>query len=184
MNLLQTDLFLVSFLQGSQNRFLDWLSLTLSWITEGGFLWFFICFLIFLFDKKERKRKIFLILLALLLSDWVVNIPFKMVIFCRKRPYEVMDGIRVLGKVWKNCSFPSGHLAVSSAALFTIGYLFRLKNFWFILSSTLFLFLLGFARIYAGMHYLTDVLAGVLVGIICSLVIVYFDKQIRWNLRN
>lgn len=178
------DFSLVSFLQSFQNRFLDILSLVLNWGTEGGIIWLFLCFCIFLFDKKEKERKIFLILLTLLLTDWVVNIPFKMVLLCRKRPFQTIEGIRVIGKVWENCSFPSGHLAVSTAAIFVIGYLFQLKTFWFYLFSFVFLFLLGLARIYSGMHYLSDVLGGVLLGIICASIIIYFDKQILWKKRN
>ncbi len=177
----QLDLKLLLLLQNFHNKFLDYLSLGISWITEGGFIWFFICGLIFLFEKKEKKRKIFLILSVLLLSDWLVNIPFKMILFCRERPYKVIPGIRVIGKIWENCSFPSGHLAVSTAAVLIIGYLFHLRKGWFIFSSISFLFLLSFARMYVGMHYLSDILGGIVIGVISALIIIYFDKQINWK---
>jgi len=169
------------FLNNLNNKFLDLLSLGISWITEGGFLWFLLCFLILIIDKKYKKRKFFLLLLTLLLADWIVNVPFKLVLFCRKRPYQVLEGIRVIGKIWKNCSFPSGHLAVSSAALLVIGYLYNLKKNWFILFATLFILILGFARIYSGMHYLSDVLGGIIIGIISALFIIYFDHYVEWK---
>jgi undecaprenyl-diphosphatase len=169
------------FLNNLNNKFLDLLSLGISWITEGGFLWFLLCFLILIFDKKYKKRKFFLLLLTLLLADWIVNVPFKLVLFCRKRPYQVLEGIRVIGKIWENCSFPSGHLAVSSAALLVIGYLYNLKKNWFILFATLFILILGFARIYSGMHYLSDVLGGIIIGIISALFIIYFDHYVEWK---
>jgi undecaprenyl-diphosphatase len=169
------------FLNNLNNKFLDLLSLGISWITEGGFLWFLLCFLILIFDKKYKKRKFFLLLLTLLLADWIVNVPFKLVLFCRKRPYQVLEGIRVIGKIWENCSFPSGHLAVSSAALLVIGYLYNLKKNWFILFASLFILILGFARIYAGMHYLSDVLGGIIIGILSALFIIYFDRYVEWK---
>jgi len=133
MNLLTFfDIKTSLFLNNLNNKFLELLSLGISWITEGGFLWFLLCFLILIFDKKYKKRKFFLLLLTLLLADWIVNVPFKLVLFCRKRPYQVLEGIRVIGKIWNNCSFPSGHLAVSSATLLVIGYLYNLKKNWFI----------------------------------------------------
>jgi undecaprenyl-diphosphatase len=182
MNLLTFfDIKTSLFLNNLNNKFLDLLSLGISWITEGGFLWFLLCFLILIFDKKYKKRKFFLLLLTLLLADWIVNVPFKLVLFCRKRPYQVLEGIRVIGKIWENCSFPSGHLAVSSAALLVIGYLYNLKKNWFILFATLFILILGFARIYSGMHYLSDVLGGIIIGIISALFIIYFDHYVEWK---
>jgi|YelNatPaOPRAMG01_1025707.scaffolds.fasta_scaffold05105_8 undecaprenyl-diphosphatase len=174
---LQVSLFLNSF----HNKFLDLFSLGISWITEGGFIWIILCFFIFIFDKKQKKRKILLLLLALLLSDWIVNIPFKLVLFCRPRPYQVLKGIRVIGKVWENCSFPSGHLATSSAALLIIWYLYNLNKKWFIFPSAIFILLLGFARIYVGMHYLTDVLGGIIIGIFSAFFIIYLDSQVTWR---
>ena len=175
------DIQISLFLNRLDNKFLDLLSLGISWITEGGFLWFVLCFLIFLFDKKHKKRKIFLLLLTLLLADWIVNIPFKIVLFCRERPYQTLEQIRVIGKVWENCSFPSGHLATSSAALFILGYLYNLRKKWFIFFSTFFILFLGFARIYTGMHYFSDVLGGAIIGIFSALLVIYFDQHIEWK---
>jgi undecaprenyl-diphosphatase len=174
---IKSSLFLNSF----HNKFLDFFSLGISWITEGGLLWLIFCFLILIFDKKDKKRKIFLLLLTLLLADWIVNVPFKLVLFCRKRPYQVLEGIRVIGKIWENCSFPSGHLATSSAALFILGYLYNLRKKWFIFFSSTFILILGFARIYVGMHYLSDVLGGMAIGIISALFIIHFYHSIEWK---
>jgi len=175
---LDTRLFLL--INHWQNKILNFLSLSISWITEGGFLWFLIGVFIVIFDKIEKRRKAFLLILALLLSDWIVNVFFKLLIFCRERPYLVFPEVKVMGKIWHNCSFPSGHLASSTAALFVLRHFYDLKNKWFFIFSTIFLFLLGFSRIYVGMHYLSDVLGGILIGIISGFFVVYFDKQVRW----
>jgi undecaprenyl-diphosphatase len=164
-----------------QNKILNFLSVSISWITEGGFLWFLICFFIILFDKRQKRRKTFLLILALLLADWIVNVFFKLLVFCRERPYMVFPETKVMGKIWSNCSFPSGHLASSCAALFVLGYIYNLlRKKWFLIFSSIFIFLLGFSRIYVGMHYLSDVLGGILIGIISGFSVTYFDKQVKW----
>jgi undecaprenyl-diphosphatase len=180
--LISLDLKISSTLNGFSNKFLDLISLGISWITEGGLLWIILCFLILIFDKTNKKRKIFLLLLTIMLADWIVNIPFKLVLFCRERPYQAIEGIRVIGKIWENCSFPSGHLATSSAALFILGYLYNnLRKKWFIFFSSTFILILGFARIYVGMHYLSDVLGGIAIGILSALFIIHFDHSMEWK---
>jgi undecaprenyl-diphosphatase len=179
--LIQIDKQILLFINSLQNRFLDPLVLGINWATEGGLLWLILCFFIFLFDKKEKKRKIILILITLLLNSWLVNVPIKFVLFCRTRPFETIEGLRVIGKVWENCSFPSGHVAASVAALLIIAYLFKLRKNWFILSSILFILFLSFARIYVGMHYPTDVLAGLIIGLISVILVIWLDKQVKFS---
>ena len=178
--LIQLDTQILLFINQLQNRFLDHLVLGINWITEGGLLWLLFCFFIFLLDKKEKKRKIILILITLLLSSWLVNVPMK-AFFFRTRPFEAIEGLRVLGKTWENSSFPSGHVAASVAALLIIAYLFKIRQKWFIFSSILFILFLSFARIYVGMHYLSDVLAAIPIGMISAALVIWLDKQIRFS---
>lgn len=176
---LDTQVFLL--INGLQNRFLDPFVLGIGWITEGGLLWLLICFLIFIFDKIEKKRKIILILIALLLNSWLVNVPIKIALFCRTRPFEVIEGVKVLGKIWENCSFPSGHVAASVAAILILFYLFpKIRKNWLIILSIIFILFLGFARVYVGMHYPSDVLVGIIIGLISVILVIWLDKQIRF----
>ena len=89
----------------------------------------------------------------------------------RPRPYEVVEGLEsVIGAV-KGSSFPSGHTTSSIAAGFVM--LQNMKNHIGILLFSLAI-LISFSRLYLGVHYTTDVLMGVAVGI-CS---AYFAKSI------
>lgn len=176
---LDTKIFLL--INGLQNKFLNPFALGISLITEAAFLWFLIIFLILFFGKIEKKRKILLILLALLLNSWLVNVPIKIALFCRTRPFDVLEGVKVLGKMWKNCSFPSGHLASSTATLLILFYLFpQMRKKWLIILSIIFILFLAFSRIYVGMHYPLDVLAGILIGLISAAIVIWFDKQIKF----
>jgi len=180
--LIQADTKLFLLINHLQNRFLDYLTLWMNSITEFALLWFFIVFLILFFDKVEKKRKIFLILLALLINSWIVNVLFKIVIFCRVRPFGAIEGVKIIGRVWENCSFPSGHVAASTTALIVLFYLFKkFRKKWLILSAVLFVLFLAFARIYAGMHYPSDVLGGTIVGLISALLAIWLDKQIKFS---
>lgn len=71
----------------------------------------------------------------------------------------------------KSLSFPSGH--TSSAFTFAMALTLTLKNKWASIGSFVFAFLMGISRIYVGVHYPTDVIAGAFVGILYA-VIGYF----------
>ncbi|MFH1657262.1 MAG: phosphatase PAP2 family protein [bacterium] len=176
MNYSDTQFFL--FINQHHNNALDFLTVAMSWITEGALLWIVIFFIFLLLNKTDNKRKIILFFANLTLSSWIINVPFKMLFF-RDRPYEAIEGARVLGRLWTNSSFPSGHMASSIAALVIIAYLFKIPLKWIIILSTLILFL-GFARIYTGMHYFSDVIGGILVGLFSSALIIWLDKQITF----
>ncbi len=80
----------------------------------------------------------------------------------RKRPYiKYPEIIKPIGKKFSDSSFPSSHMATTVAMLFVI------VNFYpsLFLLSVLMVVLMAFSRLHNGMHYLTDVLAGVLLGI-------------------
>lgn len=65
-------------------------------------------------------------------------------------------------------SFPSGH--TSSAFTFAMALTLVLKNKWASIGSFVFAFLMGVSRIYVGVHYPTDVIAGAFVGILYALI--------------
>ncbi len=178
--LIQLDKQIFLFVNHLQNPVLDFLCLFISQITEGGLIWLIVCLLIFIFDQKEKKRKVFLLLLGLLLDSWLVNVPIKTLLFCRERPFKIMENVKVIGKIWENCSFPSGHISATVTALLLLFYLYKTRQKWLIFSSFCFVLFLGFARIYVGMHYFTDILGGIIIGVFSVLLIIFLDKQVKF----
>ncbi len=82
----------------------------------------------------------------------------------RLRPFEQMQNINHLIVPPDKYSFPSGH----TAAAFVMAILFSLR--FSILSPWLYLLaiLIGISRIYLRVHYLTDIIAGALLGILSA----------------
>ena len=75
-------------------------------------------------------------------------------LFARTRPFDVNEAVQLLITAPKDFSFPSGHTAASFAAE---------KKLWKV--SLVLAVLIAFSRMYLYVHYPTDILGGVLVGL-------------------
>ena len=82
----------------------------------------------------------------------------------RIRPFEVNTDIKSLVRPPDKFSFPSGH----TSAAFVVAVI--LSHFYppLLIPSFSFASLIGFSRIYNGVHYPGDVFAGIVLGITCA----------------
>lgn len=120
--------------------------------------------LIFLYFKRLRKVGI-LMLVSLLLEFIIANLILKN-LTARIRPYEVIQGLTLIVGRAHDFSFPSGH--TGSAFAVAVVIFFKMPKKYGILAIAL-ASLMGFSRLYVGIHYPSDVIGGVLLGIITSL---------------
>jgi undecaprenyl-diphosphatase len=127
-----------------------------------GTVWWLIC-MPFLFNQERRVTGInFVLGLAIvhLMGQMLIKNIVK-----RARPCHRLDDDDLIVDRPRYYSFPSGHTAASFAfvgvALMRCGLLFTL-------SVLLLASLISFSRIYLRVHYLTDVVAGVLLGLLCG----------------
>lgn len=125
----------------------------------------FIAAIVLLCMKKYRKWGI-LMLLSLTLEIIVTDVVLKMV-FSRIRPFAVNQAVELLIKAPSSYSFPSGH--TGSAFACAVSLIFTRKKRLYIPGLILAL-LTAFSRTYLYVHYPSDVLAGMLVGIACALI--------------
>ena len=143
---------------------------------NGGAVWIVIC-LILVSIKKTRKIGIYSIL-SLIFSLIITNLGLKL-IFERSRPYEVMNDISPLIVSSDPNSFPSGH----TSAAFSVGVLWSTvsKKYWVKIIALLQAVLMGLSRMYVGIHYPSDVLAGALVGVLCSVLSIKLGRTFMKN---
>lgn len=128
--------------------------------------------LFFIRNRPGRATK----LLVIVGGAVIINLIMK-AFFERSRP-ELWDRL----VVEHSFSFPSGHAMVSMALAGGVVYaLWRTKyRRLSIIIGLIYVLLIGYSRLYLGVHYPTDVLAGWLVGVAwVILVVVIFDKSYR-----
>lgn len=84
----------------------------------------------------------------------------------RTRPFERITGVRALIIPPDKFSFPSGHTAAAFLMAMLFSYFFPVIVVpVFLLAATI-----GFSRVYNGVHFPSDVIIGMLLGIISALI--------------
>lgn len=140
-----------------------------NWKIPLGLAWLGLA----VFGGRRGRIAALLAVLVLTLSDQVSSSLLKPLIG-RVRPCFAVEGARLLIKQSRSFSFPSSH-AANNAALalfFSIKYP-RLK--WIFIAVTL---LVGYSRIYVGVHYPSDVAGGALVGMACGAAVLLGERTI------
>jgi undecaprenyl-diphosphatase len=127
-------------------------------------LTFFIGFVLIFLVLIRRYRASMFVLGAAASGALVSH--FLKIFFSRPRPDIVSHGTNVL-----TYSFPSGHSMLSAVVYLTLGALLtelvtrkRLKSY-FLLVGLFLSFVVGLSRIYLGVHYPSDVIAGWCAGL-------------------
>lgn len=140
-----------------------------------GIILFFIATSLFLW--KTNKRKLIPPLWITFIVSVIINFILKTSIR-RLRPYQIgiVDTYSLLEKtshaIW-DFSFPSFQPMLAFCALPILNKTFpKLKYYWFI-----FAILIALSRVYFGVHYLSDVLIGSVLGYIIGLLVLKMHEE-------
>ena len=138
--------------------------------------WYFPVIIILLISILIKEKKYSIILGINYLSSFILSFLTKIIV-SRPRP---------LNSIPDQYSFPSGHTLTSIAFYIMLYYLISktinnktFKNSLLVLIIIL-LILIAFSRIYLGVHYLSDVIGGIILGILfISMNINILKKNIK-----
>ena len=116
--------------------------------------------LIFWIDGSVHGRPMIIATPLVVYSTLVINYAIKLALK-RERPVTDDPALQPLVGVPSSTSFPSSHAAMSFSAATIMTYI---RPSWWPIFYTL-AFLMSWSRVYVGVHYPSDVLAGTVVGL-------------------
>lgn len=139
---------------------LDAIAVVLSGVGRAGIIWF--CITVILFIKEEKKDRWFFapFLAAGAMSWFLVEVLLKPIV-ARSRPGLELGTI-IVGFQSDTFSFPSGHATIAFAMAVVLA---QKEPRWKWTFYTLAV-LISLSRIYLGVHYPLDVIAGSIIGLV------------------
>ncbi len=184
-NIIHYDTKLFSFLNGIHSPVFDTI---MYWYTQIP-IWFpLYLFIIVLLIYRHRKKAIIpLILVALAVTATDQSCNFLKKETARFRPSHtetLADTIHLTQKpdgtyyTGGKYSFPSGHAANSMLFAFFIAFFIAEKKRWILYTFFGWALLMGYSRIYVGVHYPGDVICGFILGSLYGLL--FFKYLYQW----
>lgn len=133
----------------------------ITMLGEYGFIW--IIFGLLLLIRRDTRRFGIICFAALLLNFLLGEIILKNLI-SRPRPFTLLPEITLLIPPPSSFSFPSGHTASSFTAAVAICFYDKRYG----VAALILALLIAFSRLYLSVHYPTDIIAGILLGVACA----------------
>jgi len=142
LNFIQNiDIFIIkqfyNFQHSLNSKLLSHILIFFTNLGNHGLVW--IAITLFLLSNKKYRKIGYLAIISLIINAIIVNVILKNLTH-RARPFTEISDIILLVKAPKDFSFPSGHTSASSI-------------------------IIAFSRLYLTVHFPSDVLAGLLIGL-------------------
>lgn len=154
---------LIQFLQSFSSDILNIIMLIITSFGSAYFPICIICIIYWCYNKDVGFKLAIIMACSGVLNSIVKNLVQS------PRPIGV-DGIKSIGEFSANgYSFPSGHTQNITVFSTSLAIFMRSKMVLFI--SIIFIFLVGLSRLYLGLHWPIDILGGIILAIIVSIVL-------------
>lgn len=168
------DKFLINQVLQIRNNFLDSFFLIVTFLSSK-IIFFILITSLFLWQEKKRGW-IFPLWLSFFISA-IIAFVLKVTIQ-RARPFQ-LGIISLLPRLQEasydlwNFSFPSSHSLLAFCALpIIISQFPKLKRVGFVIAG-----IIAFSRVYLGLHFFSDIIAGALIGYVIGALIVKLEKE-------
>lgn len=141
--------------------------------------------LLFFIPKQKRLSAFILTLLTLLLTGILAQTGKQLIYPDATRPLEfikdhtlyLVEGI----DIHRNNSFPSGHTTAAFGFFSLVAYLFFKKNRKIQILLALFAMLCAYSRMYLSQHFLEDVTAGTVLGLLSFIIAYAITSKIKFK---
>ena len=154
------ELSILDWIQTLHMPFLDKIMVFITRLGDAGIIWIVLSIVLLLIPKTRKSGAV--MVAALVVDVLLCNIVLKNLV-ARTRPYDVNTGVHLLVAKLHDYSFPSGHTAASFTAVVALSFAGE-KRAW--KAALVLACLIAFSRMYLYVHYPTDVLGGILFGVI------------------
>ena len=171
--ILQLDKFLILKFGELHNSYINVIIIIFTKLWDYWFLWIFLTiFLIFL----RRYRHVGFILMAWLVIDIILWEWILKHIFYRDRPFQELSDIVLLIPEPITSSFPSGHSSASLCFAIIYTYYFWKKSTFLVIYIWIFAIGVTISRLYLQVHYPSDIVGGIFVGIISAIIVILISN--------
>jgi len=157
------------------NVALDVLLVPLSLICEMGVVWLLVAVGMLIFGGRRERLATVAFLGLLVVTDFAL-MPLIEHLHYVPRPYTYLLDVRQIGVRWTSTSFPSAHVYLWVYAALLYGALYPRLRWWLWVGTALTMY----GRPYCGMHHVSDVLAGAMLGLSLGLPVLLLAHRLGW----
>lgn len=174
------ELKFLGFLQECHTSIMDTIMTLFTHLGDAGIIWMLLTLTLLIIPKTRKAGHV--MFLSLLFSLLIVNIGVKpMVLRCRPMwlefftntegwKNEIISSVNLLVDYEKDFSFPSGHTSSSFAAAVGLFACMEGKKKWYGVYALIVATIIAFSRLYVFAHWPTDVICGLIIGVICGIL--------------
>ena len=164
---------ILDFIQTLHTPVLDKIMVGVTKLGDVGIIWIILTAILLIIPKTRRTGGVMLV--ALVVQTVLCNVILKN-LFARTRPYDVNTTGQLLVPKLHDFSFPSGHTSASFTAVSAL--YFSKDKLW--KPALILACLIAVSRLYLYVHYPTDVLGGLLLGVLSG----YIGYKIMEKVKN